>query len=76
MRTYHLWYHGQPQADAVPFATIAAARRELHRQLDAANQQGEYPTAVIVSIGKTHHDVRIEDDYFAILCNEVPYAEC
>lgn len=61
MRTYHIWYYGQPQADAVPFTSKRAAQKELSRQLDEANSQGEYPVAQIVSIGKTHKDVRILD---------------
>jgi hypothetical protein len=62
-RTYHIWYHGQPQADAVPFTSLEAARKELARQLNEAAKDGEYPAARIVSIGESHKDIRIETDY-------------
>jgi hypothetical protein len=62
-RTYHIWYYGQPQADAVPFTTLQAARQELSRQLAVAAEQGEYPAATVVSIGSDHRKVRFENSW-------------
>lgn len=55
IRHFHIWYYGQPHAEATPFSTYDAAYAELARQLDDAARNGEYPSAVIVSIARHNH---------------------
>lgn len=60
MRSFHIWYYGQPQASSTPFTSYDAAYDELRHQLDADAANGEYPSAVIVSIANGNHkDVQI-----------------